>query len=160
MLTVDNSHREAPAAFNDTDTLDVSRKITRDEGRSIALTAKMSAPAMFKFCLQMLIGSRSPALVRQGQICRNHQRKTRSTPPDLEEAAGVSGLHARRREAEIRLEAAERNLTRLEDVLGQLNSQSEALKRQARQALRYRTLSQDIRKLESSVVLLTLARPQ
>src|SRR6185503_20232091 len=67
----------------------------------------------------------------------------------LEEAAGVAGLHARRHEAELRLRAAEHNLQRLEDVIGQLTAQADALKRQARQAIRYRTVSAEVRKAEA-----------
>src|SRR5262249_12426519 len=69
----------------------------------------------------------------------------------LEEAAGISGLHARRHEAELRLKAAESNLLRVEDVIGQLTGQMEALKKQARQAVRYRTVSQQVRKAEATL---------
>src|SRR5690606_37886567 len=70
----------------------------------------------------------------------------------LEEAAGISGLHNRRHEAELRLRAAEQNLSRLDDVIGEIEQQFEALKRQARQATRYRNLSGEIRKAEATVL--------
>jgi len=83
-------------------------------------------------------GSRSPALVHQGRIGEIIQAKPEQRRRVLEEAAGISGLHARRHEAELRLRAAEQNLLRLEDVINQLATQMAALKTQARQAVRYR----------------------
>src|SRR4029079_1696633 len=95
--------------------------------------------------------ARSPALVHQGRIGEIIQAKPEQRRRVLEEAAGISGLHARRHEAELRLRAAEQNLLRLEDVIGQLASQMDALKRQARQAVRYRTVSQQVRKAEATL---------
>ena len=96
-------------------------------------------------------GARSPALVHQGRIGEIIQAKPEQRRRVLEEAAGVSGLHARRHEAELRLKAAESNLLRLEDVIGQLASQMDALKKQARQAIRYRTVSAQVRKAEATL---------
>src|SRR5690606_21934317 len=90
-----------------------------------------------------------PALVRQGQIAEIVNAKPEQRRRILEDAAGVAGLHSRRHEAELRLKAAEANLARVADVLGQLTSQIETLKRQARQARRYKELSGDIRKAEA-----------
>ena len=96
-------------------------------------------------------GSRSPALVHQGRIGEIIQAKPEQRRRVLEEAAGISGLHARRHEAELRLRAAEQNLARLEDVINQLAAQIDALKRQARQAIRYRTVAPQIRKAEATL---------
>ncbi len=96
-------------------------------------------------------GSRSPALVHQGRIGEIIQAKPEQRRRVLEEAAGISGLHARRHEAELRLRAAEHNLARLEDVINQLATQADALKRQARQAIRYRSVAQQIRKAEATL---------
>ena len=96
-------------------------------------------------------GARSPALVHQGRIGEIIQAKPEQRRRVLEEAAGVAGLHARRHEAELRLKAAETNLTRAEDVIGQLAAQMEALKKQARQAVRYRNVSAQVRKAEATL---------
>ncbi len=94
-------------------------------------------------------GSRSPALVHQGRIGEIIQARPDQRRRVLEEAAGISGLHARRHEAELRLKAAEQNLARVEDVIGQLAAQVAALKTQARQAVRYRNISGQVRRTEA-----------
>ena len=94
-------------------------------------------------------GARSPALVRQGQIGEIIAAKPQARRLILEEAAGVSGLHSRRHEAELRLKGAEDNLLRVEDVLKQIDAQVDSLKRQARQSNRYRELAADIRRHEA-----------
>ena len=94
-------------------------------------------------------GARSPALVHQGKIGEIIQAKPEQRRRVLEDAAGVAGLHARRHEAELRLKAAETNLTRVEDVVGQLSGQMEGLKKQARQAIRYRDVAAKVRKAEA-----------
>ena len=91
-------------------------------------------------------GARSPALVHQGRIGEIIQAKPEQRRRVLEEAAGIAGLHARRHEAELRLKAAETNLLGVEDVIGQLAAQIDGLKKQARQAIRYRTVSAQVRK--------------
>ena len=94
-------------------------------------------------------GARSPALVHQGKIGEIIQAKPEQRRRVLEDAAGVAGLHARRHEAELRLKAAETNLTRVEDVIGQLAGQMDGLKKQARQAIRYREVAAKVRKAEA-----------
>src|SRR5207244_11847958 len=94
-------------------------------------------------------GARSPALVRQGQIGEIISAKPQARRLILEEAAGVSGLHSRRHEAELRLKAAEDNLFRVDDVLKQIDAQIDSLRRQARQSSRYRNLAADIRRHEA-----------
>ena len=96
-------------------------------------------------------GARSPALVHQGRIGEIIQAKPEQRRRVLEEAAGISGLHARRHEAELRLKAAETNMLRAEDVIGQLAAQMDGLKKQARQAIRYRTVSSQVRKAEATL---------
>jgi chromosome segregation protein len=88
-------------------------------------------------------------LVHQGKIGEIIQAKPEQRRRVLEDAAGVAGLHARRHEAELRLKAAETNLTRVEDVIGQLAGQMEGLKKQARQAIRYRDVAAKVRKAEA-----------
>jgi chromosome segregation protein len=158
-MTIDNSARTAPAQFNGDDTLEVSRRIERDEGSTYRLNGReVRARDIQILFADASTGSRSPALVHQGRIGEIIQAKPEQRRRVLEEAAGISGLHARRHEAELRLRAAEQNLARLEDVIGQLASQIDALKRQARQAVRYRALSQNIRKAEAALFHLRLVQ--
>ena len=96
-------------------------------------------------------GARSPALVHQGKIGEIIQAKPEQRRRVLEDAAGVAGLHARRHEAELRLKAAETNLTRVEDVIGQLAGQIDGLKKQARQAIRFREVAAKVRKAEATL---------
>jgi chromosome segregation protein len=158
-MTIDNSARTAPAQFNGDDTLEVSRRIERDEGSTYRLNGReVRARDIQILFADASTGSRSPALVHQGRIGEIIQAKPEQRRRVLEEAAGISGLHARRHEAELRLRAAEQNLARLEDVIGQLAGQIDALKRQARQAVRYRALSQNIRKAEAALFHLRLVQ--
>jgi chromosome segregation protein len=99
-------------------------------------------------------GARSPALVRQGQIGEIVNAKPESRRRILEEAAGIAGLHARRHEAETRLKGADTNLTRLQDVIGQIAGQIDGLKRQARQAVRYKKVSGEVRRYQSMLIAL------
>ncbi len=151
-MTIDNTSRTAPAQFNGEDTLEVSRRIEREEGSTYRLNGReVRARDIQMLFADASTGARSPALVHQGRIGEIIQAKPEQRRRVLEEAAGISGLHARRHEAELRLRAAEQNLARLEDVIGQLSGQIDALKRQARQAVRYRALSQNVRKAEAAL---------
>ena len=105
-------------------------------------------------------GSRSTALVSQGRIGTLINAKPIDRRGVIDEAAGITGLYARRHEAELRLRAAEQNLARVQDVLVALEEQHKGLKRQARQASRYRNLSDHIRRAEASVLALKLARAE
>jgi chromosome segregation protein len=158
-MTIDNTARTAPAQFNGDDTLEVSRRIEREEGSTYRLNSReVRARDIQILFADASTGARSPALVHQGRIGEIIQAKPEQRRRVLEEAAGISGLHARRHEAELRLRAAEQNLARLEDVIGQLSGQIDALKRQARQAVRYRALSQNIRKAEAALFHLRLVQ--
>jgi len=158
-MTIDNTMRTAPAQFNGDDMLEVSRRIERDEGSTYRLNGReVRARDIQILFADASTGARSPAMVHQGRIGEIIQAKPEQRRRVLEEAAGISGLHARRHEAELRLRAAEQNLARLEDVIGQLAGQIDALKRQARQAVRYRALSQNIRKAEAALFQLRLVQ--
>ncbi|MBZ0139867.1 MAG: chromosome segregation protein SMC, partial [Pseudorhodoplanes sp.] len=149
-MAIDNSDRAAPAAFNEHDTLEVSRRIEREQGSTYRINGReVRARDVQILFADASTGARSPALVHQGRIGEIIQARPDQRRRVLEEAAGISGLHARRHEAELRLRAAEQNLQRLEDVIGQLASQMSALKRQAREAVRYRTVSAQVRKQEA-----------
>jgi chromosome segregation protein len=156
-VAIDNSARTAPAQFNDTDTLEITRRIEREAGSTYRVNGReVRARDVQLLFADASTGARSPALVHQGRIGEIIQAKPEQRRRVLEEAAGISGLHARRHEAELRLRAAEQNLARLEDVIGQLAGQVDALKRQARQAVRYRNLSANIRKAEATLFHLRL----
>ncbi|MCH8685654.1 AAA family ATPase [Pedomonas mirosovicensis] len=149
-LLLDNSQRRAPAQFNDADEIEVTRRIERDLGSAYRINGKdVRQKDVQLLFADAATGAHSPALVSQGRIGAIVTSKPTERRAILEEAAGISGLHTRRKEAEQRLRAAETNLTRLDDVLGQMEGQVGALKRQARQAEKYRTLSADIRKGEA-----------
>ena len=158
-LHLDNSDRTAPAAFNDHDALEITRRIERDQGSTYRLNGReVRARDVQILFADASTGARSPALVHQGKVGEIINAKPQQRRRVLEEAAGVAGLHARRHEAELRLKAAEHNLERIEDVIGQLAQQVEALKRQARQAVRYRALAADIRKAEATLFHLRWVR--
>lgn len=148
-LLIDNSDRLAPAEFNDSDILEVVRRITRDAGSAYKLGGKeVRARDVQMLFADASTGAHSPALVRQGQISELINAKPRNRRRVLEEAAGISGLYQRRHEAELRLNAAEQNLSRVDDVLDQLAQQLAQLARQAKQAARYREIAEELRRAE------------
>src|SRR5437588_9762156 len=152
MLFLDNSDRTAPAQFNEQDALEVSRRIEREAGSTYRVNGReVRARDVQILFADASTGARSPALVHQGRIGEIIQAKPEQRRRVLEEAAGVAGLHARRHEAELRLRAAEQNLARLEDVIGQLGGQMEGLKKQARQAIRFREVAAKVRKAEATL---------
>src|SRR6185369_6186666 len=146
LLTLDNHSRSAPAAFNDHDTLEVSRKIEREKGSTYRINAReVRARDVQILFADAATGARSHALVKQGQIGEIIAAKPQARRRILEDAAGIAGLHARRHEAELRLKAAEDNLARVEDVVREIEGQIDNLKRQGRQASRYKSISAEIR---------------
>src|SRR6201994_237389 len=154
-IQIDNEKHEAPQQFNEHDTLDISRRIEREKGSLYRINGReVRARDVMTLFADASTGSRSPALVHQGRIGEIIQAKPEQRRRVLEEAAGISGLHARRHEPDLRLRAAEQNLQRVEDVVGQLATQSEALKKQARQAVRYRQVSAKVRKVEATLYYL------
>src|ERR1700737_3463334 len=152
MMTIDNLERTAPSAVNSDDMLDISRRIEREAGSTYRINGReVRARDVQILFADASTGARSPALVHQGRIGEIIQAKPAQRRRVLEEAAGTSGLHARRHEAELRLKAAETNLLRAEDVIKQLEAQIDGLKKQARQAIRYRTVSSQVRKAEATL---------
>jgi chromosome segregation protein len=150
VMTIDNSERTAPAAVNDSQVLEISRRIEREAGSVYRINGRdVRARDVQLLFADAATGARSPALVHQGKIGEIIQAKPEQRRRVLEDAAGVAGLHARRHEAELRLKAAETNLTRVEDVIGQLSGQIDGLKKQARQAIRYREVAAKVRKAEA-----------
>ncbi|WP_407648158.1 chromosome segregation SMC family protein [Devosia rhodophyticola] len=151
-LVLDNSDRTAPAVLNNADILEVTRRIEREAGSVYRVNGKeVRARDVQLLFADASTGAHSPAMVRQGQIGELIAAKPVQRRALLEEAAGISGLHSRRHEAELRLRGAEQNLERVDDIIGQIETQLESLKRQARLALRYRSLSGDIRRSEATL---------
>ncbi|HUD85875.1 MAG TPA: chromosome segregation protein SMC, partial [Xanthobacteraceae bacterium] len=149
-LTIDNTDRDAPAEFNLAPVLEIVRRIDRGEGSQFRINGReVRARDVTMLFADASTGSRSPALVHQGRIGEIIQARPDQRRRVLEEAAGISGLHARRHEAELRLKAAEHNLARVEDVINQLAAQVASLKTQARQAVRYRNISGQVRRTEA-----------
>jgi chromosome segregation protein len=152
-LTIDNADRGAPAAFNDHPVIEVVRRIDKGAGSAYRINGReVRARDVQLLFADASTGSNSPALVRQGQISELIAAKPQNRRMILEEAAGVSGLHSRRHEAELRLRAAEVNLARLEDVARELETTLGRLKREARAAERYKKLSAEIRALQGAVL--------
>ena len=148
-LVIDNGERLAPAGFNDDDNLEIVRRITRDVGSAYKVNSKdVRARDVQMLFADASTGAHSPALVRQGQISELINAKPKNRRRILEEAAGISGLYQRRHEAELKLNNAEQNLSRVDDVLEQLAAQLAQLERQARQAARYRAIGEELRRSE------------
>jgi chromosome segregation protein len=152
-LMLDNSERLAPSGFNDADSLEITRRITRDIGSAYKANGKeVRARDVQMLFADASTGAHSPALVRQGQIAELINAKPRARRRVLEEAAGISGLYQRRHEAELKLNATEVNLTRIDDVLDQLAQHLAQLARQARQAARYREIGEQLRRAEGMLL--------
>jgi len=154
-LFIENTDRSAPAPYNESEMVEITRRIERDAGSAYRINGREVRQRDVQiFFADASTGSASPALVRQGQIAILINQKPLARRAILEEAAGISGLHQRRHEAELRLKAAEANLGRLTDIIVEVEGQLQGLRRQARQASRYRNLSGLIHKAEALQFLL------
>ncbi|MCU4652167.1 chromosome segregation protein SMC [Roseibacterium sp. SDUM158016] len=154
-VQIDNTDRLAPAGFNDTDQIDIVRRITRDAGSAYKLNGKdVRARDVQMLFADAATGAHSPALVRQGQISELINAKPKNRRRVLEDAAGIAGLYQRRHEAELKLRAAEQNLARVDDVLESLAGQLATLARQAKQAQRYRAIGEELRQAEGLLLWL------
>lgn len=157
-LLLDNSDRAAPSALNDSDELEVSRRIEREHGSRYLVNGQdVRARDVQLLFADAATGAGSAALVSQGQVAEVINAKPQQRRGVLEEAAGIKGIHSRRHEAELRLRAAENNLERVDDVVQTLEAQLQGLKRQARQATRYRNISGHIRSAEAILLHLKWA---
>ena len=149
-LFIDNADRTAAGAYNEYDSIEVTRRIEREAGSVYRINGRdVRQKDVQLFFADASSGASSTAFVRQGQIGLLISQKPLARRAILEEAAGIAGLHQRRHEAELRLRAAETNMGRLDDVIREVEGQLASLKRQARQASRYRNLSGHIRKAEA-----------
>ena len=149
-LVVDNSERAAPAQFNETETLEVLRQITRGEGSVYKINNRTVRGKDIRILFaDASTGANSPSLVRQGQISELIGAKPANRRRILEEAAGISGLNARKHESELKLNQAQSNLERLTDLSEEIERQYRSLKRQARKATQYKEISDEITGLEA-----------
>ncbi len=154
-LLINNSSRTAPAAYNDFDQIEVTRKIERDHGSTYRINGKICrARDVQMLFADTVTGANSPALVSQGRVTAMINAKPQERRLVLEESAGVSGLYVRRHEAELRLRAADQNLQRVQDLVGSMESRYNALKKQTRQAQKYKNLSTQIKELETTTAYL------
>ena len=152
-LSIDNSLGLAPQPFTDQLQLEVSRRIERGSGSTYRINGKeVRARDVQLLFADASTGANSPALVRQGQISELIAAKPQNRRRVLEEAGGVSGLHTRRHEAELRLKAAEANLARLDDISRELDQTLSRLKREARQAEKFKKIASEIRALQKAIL--------
>ncbi len=150
MLVLADAAGRAPGALASADVLEVSRRIKRGAGSTYRINGKeVRAKDVQLLFADAATGANSPALVRQGQVSDLIAAKPENRRRIIEDAAGIAGLHARRHEADLKLRAAETNLTRLEEIVGDLEMQASNLRKQARQAERYRGLAETMRQTEA-----------
>ena len=153
-LEIDNSEQKAASEFNRHKEIEISRKITREIGSSYRLNGKeVRARDVQTLFADFSSGSNSSSLIKQGQIAELLNMKPKDRKKILEEAAGISGLYHRRHEAQLKLNGAERNLDRLQDLISQLEVQLKTIEKQAREAERYAKLSKEIRTLKGILLL-------
>ena len=154
-LLLNNTSRTAPAAYNNNDDIEVIRKIERDKGSGYKINGKHArARDVQMLFADTVTGSNSPSLVSQGHVTRMINAKPQDRRLILEESAGIAGLYARRHEAELRLKATDTNLIRVDDILGSMETRLNSLKRQTKQASRYKNLSAQIRQFELIITYL------
>jgi len=152
-LTIDNAAGDAPAPFRGDSVLEVSRRIDRGAGSTFRVNGReVRARDVQLLFADASTGANSPALVRQGQISELIAAKPQNRRRILEEAAGVTGLYGRRHEAELRVAAADANLSRLDDLAREIESGLARLRREARQAARYKALAAEIRALQGELL--------
>ncbi len=156
-IMIENQDKDAPAQYNNLDEILISRKIERDKGSKYFMNGKeVRARDVQTFFADLSTGAHSPSLISQGKIGMLVTSKPVERRSVLEEAAGISGIHARRHEAENRLNAAENNLKRADELKKQQEKQLENLKKQAEEATRYKEISREIKKIESGLYYLKL----
>ncbi len=158
-IVLEDTRSVAPPPFHEAEALEISRRIERGGGSVYRVNGREArARDVQTLFADLASGARASAMVSQGRVGALVSARPDERRALLEEAAGITGLHARRHEAELKLRAAEANLARAEDLRGQLDGQLDGLRRQARQAARYRTISAAIRGAEAELLSLQRAR--
>ena len=157
VLTLDNVEKDGPAQYKELDEIFVKRKIEKDKGSKYYINDKeVRARDVQTFFADLSTGAHSPSLISQGRIGQLVTAKPIERKSILEEAAGISGIHARRQEAELRLNAAENNLKRADELRKQQQKQLDNLKKQAEEASRYKEISNKIKKIEAGLYYLKI----
>ena len=156
-VTVANENNEGPVQFRELDEINVRRKIEKDKGSKFYINDKeVRARDAQMFFADLSTGAHSPSMISQGRIGALVTAKPTDRRAILEEAAGISGLHVRRHEAELRLSAAENNLKRADELRRQQERQLANLQKQAEEATKYKNISDEIKKIEAGLYYLKL----
>ena len=156
-VSVSNKNKEGPAQFRELDEVNIRRKIEKDKGSKFYINDKeVRARDAQMFFADLSTGAHSPSMISQGRIGNLVTAKPTDRRAILEEAAGISGLHVRRHEAELRLGAAENNLKRADELRKQQEKQLANLQKQAEEATKYKNISDEIKKIEAGLYYLKL----
>jgi chromosome segregation protein len=156
-VQIENTDKDGSMQFNELDEIIVTRKIQVDKGSKYFINQKeVRARDAQTFFADLSTGAHSPSLISQGRIGSLVTSKPAERRAILEEAAGISGIHARREEAEARLAAAENNLKRADELKRQQEKQLDSLRKQAEEATRYKEISKEIKSIEASLYYLKL----
>ena len=156
-LLLDNQERSGPKQYKEFEEISVKRKIEKDKGSKYYINDKeVRARDVQTFFADLSTGAHSPSLISQGRIGQLVIAKPIERKSILEEAAGISGIHARRQEAEARLNAAENNLKRADELKRQQQKQLDNLKKQAEEATRYKEITKEIKKIEAGLYFLKI----
>ena len=156
-LLMDNKDKEGPTQYKEFDEITIKRKIEKDKGSKFYINDKeVRARDVQTFFADLSTGAHSPSLISQGTIGQLVTSKPIERRSVLEEAAGISGIHARRQEAETRLNAAENNLKRADELKRQQQKQLDNLRKQAQEATKYKEISKEIKKVEAGLYYLKI----
>ena len=156
-IDVDNKNNEGPVQYRELDQISVRRKIEKDKGSKFYINDKeVRARDAQMFFADLSTGAHSPSMISQGRIGALVTAKPTDRRAILEEAAGISGLHVRRHEAELRLGAAENNLRRADELRRQQEKQLANLQKQAEEATKYKLITEEIKKIEAGLYYLKL----
>ncbi len=156
-LTLDNSDKDGPIQFKELDLINIKRRIEKDKGSRYFINDKeVRAKDVQTLFADLSTGAHSPSMISQGRIGALVTAKPTDRRSILEEAAGISGLHVRRHESELRLNSAENNLKRADELRRQQEKQLENLKKQAVEASKYKSISEEIKKIEAGLYYIKL----
>ncbi len=156
-IALSNENKDGPIQYNELDEIEIRRKIEKDKGSKFYINNKeVRARDAQMFFADLSTGAHSPSLISQGRIGALVTAKPADRRAILEEAAGIAGLHVRRHEAELRLSAAENNLKRADELRRQQERQLANLQKQAEEAAKYKSVSEEIKRVEAGLYYLKL----
>ena len=157
IINISNENKDGPIQYKNLENIEIRRKIEKDKGSKFYINGKeVRAKDAQMFFADLSTGAHSPSIISQGRIGALVTAKPTDRRAVLEEAAGIAGLHVRRHEAELRLGAAENNLKRADELRRQQERQLLNLKKQAEEATKYKTISEEIKKIEAGLYYLRL----